>query len=158
MRGRIFPLLAQSSRFRAARAASFGAALICAAAGAGCSTLGPIANADGEPTGSISPAAAPPAFPLDGFVAPADQGAVLTAIGAALDPQGPGQPVDWTSGGKRGGEVKPLALARPEGDEICRPFAAEGAGVERRFSAKGVACRNKRGDWRVREMTADAAS
>jgi surface antigen len=150
MRGRGADLFFQSIRSGGSRAALLGAALLCAISAAGCASLSALTGIDEDgPTGSIAPTRE---APLDAFVAPGDQSAVLTAIGAALDPQGPGQPVDWSSAGKRVGEVKPLALAKPEGDEICRPFAAEGLGPSGRFEAQGVACRNKRGDWRVREM------
>jgi hypothetical protein len=119
---------------------------------------GPAAPAAAQAPAAQAAAAKPtptPEHPLDAFVAPADQGAVMTALGAALDPQSAGQPVSWTaSGGQQRGEARPTALARPVDDDICRPFALEGLGVGGRFSAVGVACRDKRGDWRVREIAA----
>ena len=87
------------------------------------------------------------------MLAPADHAAVLTALGAALDPQGPGAPVTWTAAGGQGrGEAKPTAMAKPLGDDVCRTFALDGAGLSGKFSAEGMACRNKRGDWRVRDL------
>jgi surface antigen len=102
-------------------------------------------------TGSIKPAST---NPLDSVLAAADHAAVLTALGAALDPQSPGAPVTWTAAGGQGrGEARPTAMAKPLGDDICRPFALDGAGISGKFTAKGLACRNKRGDWRVTELT-----
>lgn len=156
----------------AAAAARFGAAAVCALAAmltAGC-TVGtpfedyssrtaattPAAQApqsdDEIVTGSVKPASD---NPLDSVLAAGDHAAVLTALGAALDPQSPGAPVTWTAAGGQGrGEARPTAMAKPMGDDICRPFALDGAGISGKFSAKGLACRNKRGDWRVTELSA----
>lgn len=115
------------------------------------------ASSDKTPSGKTSPVqpSAAPDRPLDAFVAPADQGAVMTALGAALDPQSAGAPVAWAAGGgQQRGEARPTGLARPVDDEICRPFALDGLGVKGRFAAAGVACRDKRGDWRLREIAA----
>jgi surface antigen len=154
MGGRSPLTLSQSNLSRRLHASALSAALLCALAAGGCATLSPLSGVDEDgPTGSITPAL-DAGTPLDAYVAHADQSAILTALGAALDPQSAGQSVDWTVAGKRAGEVRPIALAKPEGDEICRAFAAEGLGASGRFEAVGVACRNKRGDWRVREMGA----
>lgn len=108
-------------------------------------------DVDDAPTGSIAPASD---NPLDRVLAPGDHAAVLTALGASLDPQSPGSPVTWTAAGGQGrGEARPTAMARTMGDEICRAFALEGSGLAGKFVASGLACRNKRGDWRVRELT-----
>lgn len=150
----------------AARAGLFApaAALLCAGLMAGCAAGTPFEDAgapvvktlngqeaDATPTGSIAPASD---NPLDQVLAPGDHAAVLTALGASLDPQSPGAPVTWTAAGGQGrGEVKPTATARMIGDDVCRPFALAGAGLAGKFAASGLACRNKRGDWRVRELT-----
>ncbi|QLP98467.1 MAG: hypothetical protein HZY79_15325 [Rhodoblastus sp.] len=106
---------------------------------------------DATPTGSITPASD---NPLDQVLAQSDHAAVLTALGASLDPQSPGLTVTWTAAGGQGrGDVKPTATARVIGDDVCRPFALAGVGVAGKFTASGLACRNKRGDWRVRELT-----
>ena len=103
-------------------------------------------------TGSIPRA---PGSPLDQLLAPADHAAVLTALGAALDPQSAGMAVTWTAAGGQGrGEARPAGMARMEGDEVCRPFTLDGTGLEGKFSAAGTACRNKRGDWRVKALGA----
>lgn len=121
----------------------------------------PAALVDATPTGSIQPADASPAAanPLERVLGPVEAAAALTALGAALDPQSAGEPVIWMGAdGKRRGVARPTAMARPEGDGICRPFAIEGEGAAGKLAAVGVACRDKRGGWRVREMSERPAS
>ena len=153
-----------ASPLKASRAARV-AALLCACVAAGCTAGTPFEDSGPAPkaaavaaepvdemsTGSIKPASEQP---LDHVLARADHAAVLTALGAALDPQGAGGAVTWTAAGGQGrGEARPTATARMEGDEICRAFALDGAGLDGKFAAAGTACRNKRGDWRVKALT-----
>lgn len=147
----------------ASRGGAICAALICAALAA-CTAGTPFEDGpsaavkpavaqevDTTPTGSIARA---PETPLDKVLAPGDHAAVLTALGASLDPQSPGSPVTWTAAGGQGrGEARPTAMAQPIGDDVCRAFALDGTGLSGKFNAVGLACRNKRGDWRVRELT-----
>ena len=105
-------------------------------------------------TGSIAPAGA---GPLDAALDPADQDAAMTALGAALDPQAAGGPVDWVAQGGRRGTVTPQGLAAPDGDHICRRFEMRGAGLSGPFRGEGAACRDKRGEWRVTAFAARKA-
>lgn len=132
--------------------------LVCAGLLAGCSVAATTVAVQGDDdlvTGSIGPTqVATPAAPLDAVLDPADQDAAMTALGAALDPQAAGGAVDWVANGGRRGAVTPVGLARPEGDRICRDFDMRGAGLAGLFRAAGVACRDKRGDWRVQKLDA----
>ena len=118
-------------------------------------TTGLAPQADDELiTGSIAPAGT---APLDAVLDPADQDAAMTALGAALDPQAAGGPVDWVAQGGRRGAVAPQGLAAPQDDDICRRFEMRGAGLSGPFRGEGRACRDKRGDWRVTAFTARKA-
>lgn len=134
------------------RLAPIGAAWLAALLSAGCSisipTVG-VAEEEEIVTGSIAPESR---TPLSTFLEPTEEAAAMTAIGAALDPQSSGAAQSWSAHGGRKGVVHPTAAAEPVGDDICRKFEASGVGVAGAFRATGLACRNKRGEWSVREM------
>ncbi|MBL8587343.1 MAG: hypothetical protein JNK46_02320 [Methylobacteriaceae bacterium] len=122
---------------------------------AGCSISIPMISGQGDEeivTGSIAPVTVPES-PLGEFLDPVEQTAALAALGAALDPQASGAAVAWGApGARRRGQVQPVGAATPDGDHICRRFEASGVGVAGAFRATGEACRDKRGEWTVREM------
>jgi surface antigen len=118
-----------------------------------CSWTGPIASLqlDPETTGSISRSgAASAAFPLDGE----DWRRARSALSLAVDPQGPGLPVNWDNPAskRRGSFVQAGNVALAE-KTVCRPFLAtiaSDAATPAKFT--GEACRLGPGEWTVQSF------
>lgn len=122
-----------------------------------CSWTVPIASLqpDPETTGSISRAGAANAvFPLDGE----DWRRAQSALSLAVDPQGPGLPVNWDNPAskKRGSFVQAGNVALAE-KTVCRPFLAtifSNAASPTKLS--GQACRVGPGEWSVQSFHREA--
>lgn len=98
-------------------------------------------------TGSIRPV-----NPISGAMDAEDWRRARGAMALALDPQGNGAPVSWDnpkSGAK--GAFTPVGPARPVGERICRSFVAEVGGALPARSLQGAACRDRDGEWAIRE-------
>lgn len=136
------------------RAASVFLTLATALWVSGCAVSIPIPglshDEDDAPTGSISRDKPTGPAHLASWVDLEDTEAVLSALGEALDPQGPGNPIDWKNDDRQG-TIRPAGRAQPAGDLICRAFTAEGAGSFGPYRAAGTACRDKRGVWAIRD-------
>jgi surface antigen len=137
---------------RAAAFANLCLALGLASAAAGCSAVIPLPSliSGDDVTGSIGASPSPLSSSLDAE----DWRRARAALGVALDPQGNGAAVGWEnpkSGSK--GSFTPVGLAEPTGEKICRSFLAELGGGLPGQSLRGVACRDKMGDWSVNQVS-----
>ncbi|WP_246155660.1 RT0821/Lpp0805 family surface protein [Rhabdaerophilum calidifontis] len=120
----------------------------------GCSLVMPLASfhQDAETTGSL----ASPAAALDPALDAEDWRRAQAALALAVDPQGPGQPVNWDNPAtRRRGSFAPAGdLVLVEG-QVCRPFVATlGSSLPgtRETRRNGRACRTGPGEWALRSV------
>jgi surface antigen len=115
---------------------------------AGCSTAIPLPGFISRE--DVAESVARFSSPLSPRLDSEDSRRALAALGAALDPQGPGAPVDWVnpvSGLK--GSFMPLGEVFAQDRRLCRNFRAE-IGIEK--TMQGTGCRTSAGDWAVVEV------
>lgn len=115
---------------------------------AGCSTAIPLPGFISRE--DVAESVARFSSPLSPRLDSEDSRRALAALGAALDPQGPGAPVDWVnpvSGLK--GSFMPLGEVFAQDRRLCRNFRAE-IGMEE--TMQGTGCRTNAGDWAVVEV------
>lgn len=116
----------------------------------GCATVFPLPAfiSREDVTGSI----AKPVSPLSKRLDVEDWRRASAALGVALDPQGNGAMVTWDNpqSGMKGSFV-PVGDAYPREDKICRAFISE-LGAPGSDAVQGTGCREKGGEWLVRDV------
>jgi surface antigen len=104
---------------------------------------------DGDVTGSLRP----PESPLSRALDEEDWRRAESALSVALDPQGNGAVVTWDNpqSGMKGSFI-PVGNAFPADEKVCRAFAADLGGNAPAEHLQGVGCRDKSGEWTIRDV------
>ncbi len=125
--------------------------VLVAFAVSGCATAIPLPSliSHDDVTGSISTQVSPLSSTLDGE----DWRRARAALAVALDPQGNGAAVAWDNpvSGVRG-SFTAVGDAYPSDERICRAFLADVGGRVAGQKLQGVGCRDRAGDWAVKDV------
>jgi surface antigen len=120
----------------------------------GCSVsmpMSPFGKGSDDITGSIGGMSK--SNPLSRALDNEDWRRAKAALSTALDPQGNGETVNWDNPqtGAKGSFVA-VAQAYPSDDGVCRAFIANISAKEASESLRGTACRDKLGEWSLRNV------